>query len=101
MAGIQGEEDPQTRLRYVVSKAEAAINSGTFSRFLRFCTMTENHTPRLPLTPEQRRVRDAERRVAAEQAMREHAQAQKRFYENRERLKAERLTREAHTANGR
>jgi hypothetical protein len=46
-------------------------------------------------------VRDAERRVAAEQAMREHAQAQKRFYENRERLKAERLTREAHTANGR
>jgi|HubBroStandDraft_5_1064220.scaffolds.fasta_scaffold189149_1 hypothetical protein len=101
MAGIQGEEYPQARLRYVVSRAEAAINSGTFSRLLRFCTMTENHTPRLPLTSEQRKVRDAERRVAAEQAMREHEQAQKRFYENRERLKAERLTREARMANGR
>jgi hypothetical protein len=63
--------------------------------------MTENHTPRLPLTSEQRKVRDAERRVAGEQAMREHEQAQKRFYENRERLKAERLTREARMANGR
>jgi hypothetical protein len=62
--------------------------------------MTENHTPRLPLTSEQRKVRDGERRVAAEQAMREHAQARKRFYENRERLKAERLTREARMANG-
>jgi hypothetical protein len=62
--------------------------------------MTENHTPRPPLTSEQRKARDAERRVAAEQAMREHVEKQKRFYENRERLKAERLTREARTASG-
>jgi hypothetical protein len=50
--------------------------------------------PRI-LTPEERRARDAERRADAEQAMREHEAAQKAFHENRERLRAERLAREA------
>ncbi|MGC2083032.1 MAG: hypothetical protein WA702_06665 [Bradyrhizobium sp.] len=51
-------------------------------------------TPRI-LTPEQRRARDATRKADAEQAMREHDAAQKAFYANRERLRAERLAREA------
>ena len=74
-----------------------------FVRFRVIQPMTEEHTPRVPrsLTSEERKARDAQRRVDAEQAMREHEEAQKRFYENRERLRAERLTREARTANGR
>src|SRR5580693_8989385 len=64
--------------------------------------MTENvedfeaRAPRT-LTPEERKARDATRRADAEQAMREHEAAQKAFYKNRERLKAERLAREART----
>jgi hypothetical protein len=46
-------------------------------------------------TADQRRAREAERRADAEQAMREHHLAQKAFHDNRERLKAERLAREA------
>jgi hypothetical protein len=55
------------------------------------------HHPRI-LTPEQRKARDAARRADAEQAMREHEAAQRAFHENRERLKAERLAREARGA---
>lgn len=50
--------------------------------------------PRL-LTPEERKARDAARRADAEQAMREHAEAQKAFHENRQRLRAARLARDA------
>jgi hypothetical protein len=52
-------------------------------------------TPREKLTPEQRKAREAQRRQDAEQAMREHQAAQEAFHRNRERLKAERLAREA------
>ena len=67
--------------------------------------MTENvedfeaRAPRT-LTPEERKARDATRRADAEQAMREHEAAQKAFYKNRERLKAERLAREASASRG-
>ncbi|MCS3726153.1 hypothetical protein [Bradyrhizobium betae] len=54
---------------------------------------------RKPLTPEQRQARDAVRRVEAEKAMRDHEQAQKAFYANKERLREERLAREAREAN--
>jgi hypothetical protein len=47
------------------------------------------------LNSEQKKARDAARRADAEQAMLEHAEAQKAFHLNRERLKAERLAREA------
>jgi hypothetical protein len=62
--------------------------------------MTENFEVRSPriLTSEERKARDAQRRADAEQAMREHEAAQKAFYENRERLKAERLAREARSS---
>jgi hypothetical protein len=53
---------------------------------------------RKPLTPEQRQARDAERRIEAEKAMRDHEDAQKAFHANRERLKAERLARVAAAA---
>jgi hypothetical protein len=58
--------------------------------------MTEDFSvrPSKPLTPEQRKERDAARRADAEQAMREHDAAQKAFYANKERLKALRLARE-------
>ncbi len=58
--------------------------------------MTEDFSvrPSKPLTPEQRKERDAQRRADAEQAMREHEAAQKKFYANKERLKALRLARE-------
>jgi hypothetical protein len=59
--------------------------------------MTEDYSVRSPkiLTPEERKAREVARRADAEQAMREHEAAQKAFYENRERLKALRLAREA------
>jgi hypothetical protein len=59
--------------------------------------MTEDYEARPPkiLTSEERKARDAARRADAEQAMREHEAAQKAFYDNRERLKALRLAREA------
>jgi hypothetical protein len=59
--------------------------------------MAEDYSVRPPrtLTPEERKARDAARRADAEQAMREHEATQKAFYQNRERLKAERLAREA------
>jgi hypothetical protein len=58
--------------------------------------MTEDFSvrPNKPLTPEQRKARDAQRRTDADQAMREHEVAQKKFYANKERLKAQRLARE-------
>jgi hypothetical protein len=62
--------------------------------------MTEDYSvrPSKPLTPEQRKARDAARRADAEQAMREHEAAQKAFYANKDRLKAERLAREREEA---
>jgi hypothetical protein len=56
---------------------------------------TYDSSVRQPLTADQRRAREVERRANAEQTMREHHRAQKAFYDNRERLKAERLAREA------
>ncbi len=58
--------------------------------------MTED---RQPLTPEQRKARDAKRRADAEQAMQEHEASRKAFYANRDRLRALRLAREAGTAD--
>jgi hypothetical protein len=47
------------------------------------------------LTSEERKERDRQRRADAELAMKEHEAAQRAFYANRERLRAERLAREA------
>ena len=59
--------------------------------------MNENFSDRPPQirTAEERKARDAQRRADAEQAMREHEASQRAFYQNRERLRAERLAREA------
>jgi hypothetical protein len=46
-------------------------------------------------TPAEREARKAFREVDAAKAMTEHERAQKAFHENRERLKAARLAREA------
>jgi hypothetical protein len=51
--------------------------------------------PTKPITKEEREARKAFRQVEAEKAMTDHEVAQKAFSANRERLKAERLTREA------
>jgi hypothetical protein len=47
------------------------------------------------LTKAERKARKAFRQVEAERAIAEHETAQKAFHANRERLKAERLAREA------
>jgi hypothetical protein len=47
------------------------------------------------MTPAEREARKAFRKVEAVKAVTEHEAAQKAFNENRERLKAERLAREA------
>jgi len=47
------------------------------------------------VTPAEREANKAFRKVDAEKAMTEHDAAQKAFYTNRDRLKAERLGREA------
>jgi hypothetical protein len=51
--------------------------------------------PPKPMTKAERDARKAFRQVDAEKAMTEHEIAQKAFSANRERLKAERLAREA------
>jgi hypothetical protein len=51
--------------------------------------------PTKPITKEEREARKAFRQVDAEKAMTEHDIAQRAFSANRERLKAERLEREA------
>jgi hypothetical protein len=51
--------------------------------------------PSKPMTKAEREARKAFRQVNAEKAMSEHDIAQKAFSKNRERLKAERLAREA------
>ena len=86
---------------YDVSSHALDGPGGTFSSPQRFFRMTEDLSfRRKPLTPEQRHARDAARRIEAEKAMRDHEAAQKAFYANKERLKAERLAREAAAAKG-
>jgi hypothetical protein len=51
--------------------------------------------PTKPMTKAERDARKAFREVDAEKALNEHEVAQKAFSANRERLKAERLAREA------
>ena len=53
------------------------------------------HQPIRPLTREEREARKAFRQVDAEVAMSDHETAQNAFADNRERLRAERLAREA------
>jgi hypothetical protein len=48
----------------------------------------------------EREARKSFRSIEAEKAMTDHAKAQKHFHENRERLKAERLAREAEATGG-
>jgi hypothetical protein len=50
---------------------------------------------RKPLTPAQREARKVFAAAEAKKALSDHEKAQKAFHENRERLKAERLAREA------
>jgi hypothetical protein len=58
-------------------------------------TKTPGEFESKPITKAERDARNAFRQVDAEKAMNEHEIAQKAFHTNRERLKAERLTREA------
>jgi hypothetical protein len=51
--------------------------------------------PITPISKEEREARKAFRHLDAKSAMNEHASAAKQFDKNRERLKAERLAREA------
>lgn len=47
------------------------------------------------LTPQQRKIRNEQRQQDASQAMKEHLAHEKAFYDNFQRLKAERQAREA------
>jgi Skp family chaperone for outer membrane proteins len=53
------------------------------------------YEPPKPMTTAERNARKAFRQIDAEKAMTEHEKAQKAFRKNYERLKAERLAREA------
>jgi hypothetical protein len=57
--------------------------------------MSDETFERKVATPAEREARKAFRQVEAAKAMTDHERAQKAFNENRERLKAERLAREA------
>jgi len=57
--------------------------------------MSNETFERKVMTPAEREARKAFRQVEAEKAMTEHEIAEKAFYRNRDRLKAERLAREA------
>ena len=70
---------------------------GTFLRRTRYLVMTEDFSvrPSKPLTPEQRKERDALRaRRRRARPCASMTAAQKKFYANKERLKAQRLARE-------
>jgi len=56
--------------------------------------MVEEAKERRRLTRAELEIRNAARQVEAEKAMTDHERAQKAFYDNRTRLKAERLARE-------
>jgi hypothetical protein len=58
-------------------------------------TDSGNFGQRTPLTKAERAARAAFRKVEAEKALTDQELAEKAFHENRERLKAERLEREA------
>jgi hypothetical protein len=57
--------------------------------------MSDETFERKITTPAEREARKAFRQVEAAKAMTDHERAQKTFNDNRERLKAERLAREA------
>jgi hypothetical protein len=57
--------------------------------------MSDETFERKVITPAEREARKAFRQLDAEKAMTEHEIAEKAFYNNRDRLKAERLAREA------
>jgi hypothetical protein len=57
--------------------------------------MSDETFERKVITPAEREARKAFRQVDAEKAMTEHEIAEKAFYNNRDRLKADRLAREA------
>ena len=57
--------------------------------------MSDHFVSLKDLTQEERRLREMQRRSDAELAMKEHQEAQRAFFENRDRLKALRLAREA------
>jgi hypothetical protein len=57
--------------------------------------MSDETFERKVITPAEREARKAFRQVDAEKAMTEHEIAEKAFYDNRDRLKTERLAREA------
>ena len=57
--------------------------------------MNDQYVPRRSLSPEQRDERAARQRVDAKQALKEHEEAQRALYANRDRLRALRLAREA------
>jgi hypothetical protein len=69
-------------------------NFSTLTALSAMTNETQVHAPRI-LTPEQRKARDEARRADAAEAMREHDAAKKAFHANMERLRAERLAREA------
>jgi hypothetical protein len=56
--------------------------------------MSDETFERKVITPAEREARKAFRQVDAEKAMTEHEIAERAFYNNRDRLKAERLARE-------
>ena len=56
------------------------------------------YEPPAPMTKAEREARKVFRQVDADKAMGEHEKAQRAFHKNRERLKAERLAREAAAA---
>ena len=57
--------------------------------------MSDETFERKVTTPAEREARKAFRQVEAEKATKDHETAQKAFHDNRERLKAERLARDA------
>ena len=57
--------------------------------------MTDQRTPPRPITAAQREARKAFKEIEITRALSEHQIKDKAFSENRERLKAERLAREA------
>lgn len=75
---------------------------GTICRFVHYPSMTDQQVEQAvphKLTPVERAERNLMRQKDAEKAMAEHERAQEHIYSNMERLRAERLKREAAAAS--
>ena len=88
-AGVGNRDRPLSVFTLPLGRTKRRARQGVTFR------MADHFVSLKDLTPEERRLREAQRRSDAELAIKEHQEARRAFFENRDRLRALRLAREA------